>query len=479
MAKCNDSKKACGMRETEICTKTTEYGAFSCDIKPGSRLYVGMRYTWKFSDPIEWNKSTPYEPLVVVQNNGYTYVSKKPVPANVEISNTDFWLLVADPNAQMEQLRQEVAENMEELREEVSGYTSAIEEASNIAKEANENARKYFKVLVVLGDSWSDETNDPSTSWLKRVSYRLGFEAYVTNAKGGVGFARGGDNAIPNQIAGALTKVQALGYTAEDVSHVIAIGGVNDYRRGETYGDTANGMKTTYNNVRSTFPNAQCEIIGCNAGKWDVMDTLDSTDPNKRASYVEFPRFQAYILNNLNNSGYPAPHYCADWLNWYGTDAANVFEPDTLHPNQTGHNIIAAHIQAILLGRPIRLHKQIFQEIKITVDNIERTLIVNGTIENGIMSLSLRYPAGQAIEGTTRRDFTIAGKEIPLVPGASNASDLPMNAVGFAVQNYNSAGVTDGLVPYKAAYFYNQHEIRFYPTAVMNDIFCSVTVPLY
>ena len=109
----NKNMKCCGGKKTTICTTSEEFGNVMCNIEPGSRLYIGGRYIWKFSDPIDWNQDTPYELYTVVRHNTFTYVSKKAVPAGIEIDNEEFWFLISDPNAQFEELRQLVEEYIE------------------------------------------------------------------------------------------------------------------------------------------------------------------------------------------------------------------------------------------------------------------------------------------------------------------------------------------------------------------------------
>ena len=50
----------------------------------------------KFADPIQWNISTQYESYTIVSNQatGSSYISKKAVPAGVNISDSDYWLLI-------------------------------------------------------------------------------------------------------------------------------------------------------------------------------------------------------------------------------------------------------------------------------------------------------------------------------------------------------------------------------------------------
>lgn len=85
--------------------------------------FKGARYLVKFHDPIEWASTESYEAIEAVQYQAYTYISKQPVPAGVDISNTAFWLLWADPNAQMEQLRQLV----ESYGQDIDGLEIAVE----------------------------------------------------------------------------------------------------------------------------------------------------------------------------------------------------------------------------------------------------------------------------------------------------------------------------------------------------------------
>lgn len=70
-----------------------------------NRQYVGARYVPKIMG--EWNKALQYEALSVVTYMGNSFTSKVPVPANVEIDNTDYWVNTGNYNAQVEEYRQE------------------------------------------------------------------------------------------------------------------------------------------------------------------------------------------------------------------------------------------------------------------------------------------------------------------------------------------------------------------------------------
>ena len=72
------------------------------------REYIGARYVPVFSDPIQWDPTLVYEPLTVVMNLGASYVSRKSVPAGIQIDNTEYWILWADYNAQLQHYIDEV-----------------------------------------------------------------------------------------------------------------------------------------------------------------------------------------------------------------------------------------------------------------------------------------------------------------------------------------------------------------------------------
>lgn len=50
----------------------------------------------KFADPLQWNITKQYEAFTLVfdYDSGYSYISKRPVPSGVNISNPDYWSLV-------------------------------------------------------------------------------------------------------------------------------------------------------------------------------------------------------------------------------------------------------------------------------------------------------------------------------------------------------------------------------------------------
>ena len=52
--------------------------------------------TIHFANPILWDITSQYTPNTVVVNDGLGYVSIKPVPAGIEIDNTEYWTVIFD-----------------------------------------------------------------------------------------------------------------------------------------------------------------------------------------------------------------------------------------------------------------------------------------------------------------------------------------------------------------------------------------------
>ena len=84
------------------------------------KRYIGARYTPMFMGA--WDKASEYAALSVVYTNEQSYVSRKTVPANTEITNTEFWIKSADWNAQVTQYNQ----NVEQYEKDVQSYAETV-----------------------------------------------------------------------------------------------------------------------------------------------------------------------------------------------------------------------------------------------------------------------------------------------------------------------------------------------------------------
>lgn len=132
----------------------------------GVREYIGARYVPVMANPIEWSDTRGYEPLTIVTHGGNSYTSMQTVPPGIDISNTNFWALTGNYNAQIEQYRQET--------EEVRGQLSDLE--TKIGENENE-------ILAVSGDLTELKENFAKWNSINALNPPAGYDALIPNDK--------------------------------------------------------------------------------------------------------------------------------------------------------------------------------------------------------------------------------------------------------------------------------------------------------
>ena len=115
--------------------------------------FKGARYIVKFYD--SWDSANSYEAIVAVLHEGCTYLSKQPVPAGVQIDNTEFWLKWADPNAQMEQLYQLVQEYKAQVESTILDIETITDDVNTSKNKVNNIGARYYVTPTVLEDTLS------------------------------------------------------------------------------------------------------------------------------------------------------------------------------------------------------------------------------------------------------------------------------------------------------------------------------------
>ena len=100
-----------------------------------TRQYIGARYVPKFANPIEWAKEKSYEALTIETYLNNSYTSKKSVPANTEITDTNYWVITGNYNAQVEQYRQEVIAYRNESVKHYDTMTDVIADTDLVVNE--------------------------------------------------------------------------------------------------------------------------------------------------------------------------------------------------------------------------------------------------------------------------------------------------------------------------------------------------------
>lgn len=122
-----------------------------------NRQYVGARYVPKLMG--EWNKALQYEPLSIVTHLGNSFTSKIPVPANIDITNNDYWVNTGNYNAQVEEYRRETLEAKQLANNTSTALDAFKEKQTNTNNEINNkiglttSALNELKKVVFDGDT--------------------------------------------------------------------------------------------------------------------------------------------------------------------------------------------------------------------------------------------------------------------------------------------------------------------------------------
>lgn len=89
------------------------------------RQYIGARYVPIFDGEYDLEKS--YDPLTIVTYNYSSYTSRKRVPAGVLPTNTEYWALTGNYNAQVNEINNDLQNTKENINNKTKWYTTPEE----------------------------------------------------------------------------------------------------------------------------------------------------------------------------------------------------------------------------------------------------------------------------------------------------------------------------------------------------------------
>lgn len=216
------------------------------------RQYIGARYVPIFANPTEWNPNQAYEPLTIVTYLQSSYTSRKQTSPGIAPTNTEYWALTGNYNAQVEEYRQQVEQYQAETTQTISKISSAI------------SSKPPFKLnnFIMVGDSFAQGYapggNVRSWAyWIKEwATKRYGNVTWNMFAEGGSGFMVKGQNGntLAEQIVNGATPMPVDARNA--VETVLVMGGINDYLNKKVidYSSVVTACKTY-------FPNAQIVLM--------------------------------------------------------------------------------------------------------------------------------------------------------------------------------------------------------------------------
>lgn len=267
-----------------------------------NRQYVGARYVPKLMG--EWNKALQYEALSIVTHLGNSFTSKVPVPVNIDITNTDYWVNTGNYNAQVEAYRTE---------------TSQLKSDLNIETANRKNADKDN--ILWIGDSYSVNYNHKLPNGVRDM---LNAKNWYEYSKGGAGFAGQWAGATFNDLI-ELAKKELSDTQKEMIKYVYIVGGANDSSFSWT--QLKDKVVSTVKNARNSFPNAQVCFIFASCAYDTYQDLFTKT-------------------KNMSNDNYVP---CIFALPYYYLTGA-FYNTDNLHFTEEATNYIISVISGLLCG---------------------------------------------------------------------------------------------------------------------------------
>lgn len=391
------------------------------------REYIGARYVPIFADPIQWDPTNVYEPLTVVTDQGASYVSRQSVPTGIQLNNTDYWLLWADYNAQLQHYIDEVnafdgridaleakfpvdtadiaadaitAAKIDDGAVETAALADGSVTNAKLASDAVTTSKiaddtiSFAKLvptlqtrintlesdpryMVIIGDSFSYSAGGYTETpyWWEYVERRCGITA-KNYAQGGCGYTVGSKTFI----AQANEAVADTSYDHARVKYCVVLGGVNDHG---AYNSTL--VNAVVQALINEFTNAKI-LIAFNTGR-----ARDDSNTARQS-----------VFKWLAESG--TPHCSIACVE--NIDGA-IQSNDSVHPTTDGSAIIADYISANLgIGTfdyienawniPINSNNVLFsvlnRQIKVVGDELKVALRIKQTGDASYQTCKLTFP---------------------------------------------------------------------------------------
>lgn len=294
------------------------------------RQYVGARYVPKFGEPIAWDKANSYEALTIVTHLNNSYTSKKPVPANTEITDTEYWAVTGNYNAQVEEYRK----TTEKVKEDIDNEKIARENADNELQEKIDNISvSQNRKFILISDSYG--VNNPPT-W--KDLFVNDFPNTLFNVLASTGFVTTNPKTFLEMITetvSALSEEQK-----KKITDVVVVGGFNDasYLKAKltTIPAIKEAILTFVTYVKNNLPNAVVRLgyAGWCTGELENASEYFSAIRAVMDVYTRTFTDKLYTIPNVN----------------IVLTQANLMDNTHFHPTSDGEQLLYSAIVNGLFG---------------------------------------------------------------------------------------------------------------------------------
>lgn len=282
-----------------------------------------------------WDITEQYAAWAIVEDDNKLYISIKPVPAGVYLSNTEYWKILID-------------------------FTQEIEDIAEIVE-----ALTYKKRYIFIADSYGDKPSLGYDTWVELVPAYMGLPAsdYHTVVSNGAGFYTAGVNGTWLQ---ALQNEEPNIDEREKISNIIVGGWLNDINVSEANVKGAVNMFCDY--VEATYPNAKITVM-----PFDM--TLVMNANHILTETVQVMTISRYYREALNARGIGT--VCNDAMTFLRN--TKLMLPDKRHPTSAGEVYLSRCVANTLLG----LDANIPEDYTVDITPLDTGVSVYGTNNGG------------------------------------------------------------------------------------------------
>ena len=350
-----------------------------------NNVYIGNRYVPVFADPVEWSSLRTYEALTIVTYLGTSYTSRKAVPAGIQLSNTEYWVVTGNYNGYINELQNQINDMNDgtvsgSLQNQINDMNDGTVSGSlqnqidTINDEINPTKRYLF-----VSDSYGIIQNGvtPYTSLLQ-TKLNLTSDNFISLAEGSMGYARKGSG---NHTVLELLQASTVA-NPNTITDVYLTAGLNDYQQSQS--DIDSGIAGVVSYVKTTFPNAKMHF--CFIGNSYLM------------SYADFKLAYNIVYAKVHSLG-------EDWCDniQYVMHNFKYIQTDKIHPNAYGSEALADAFYSYIKNGTYSFYVTNSTEITpigATAVNIKEE--INNNISRMTVSL-LRSTSTFSMDGTMKK----------------------------------------------------------------------------
>ena len=310
-----------------------------------------------------WDITKQYGVSNIVTDNDIGYIAIQPVPASIAITNTDYWIPIADFYPQIAALGLRV---------------DALEAADIRINNAISNLRKsnamQNKRVLVLGDSYAyadylDGNPYPADGYVKLLQ---GYLDIANDNYFYIGVPGARIYSLNDDTVRMLSIAQGYEASVTDpdtIDIVIVQSGIND--RDNAQADIISAWGDLADYLKATYPKAKLYSF-MTYGSFQSRDLVDNTFADNAATV-----YAGYAYGCSRND------VCLFTESSYPLAFKSNFYTDNYHPNSSGHAAIATIMAARLLGSDEYPYGNMYQEVDSSSFTITNSDVTAATVFNG------------------------------------------------------------------------------------------------